>query len=126
MSLTRFEVGIVGSDRALVDFLADVFALDELPTADSPAGPLHRLQSPGAVIKVIVPNEPPKPADGEPFLGVKGFRYLSMWVTDFDDVIERCIAHGGSVRHGPFEYEPGTRIAVIADPDGNTIEVVEA
>ena len=124
-SLTRFEVGIVSADRTIVDFLAEVFGLDEREPMDNPAGTLHRLESPGAVIKVMVPSEPPKPAEGEPFLTVKGIRYLSMWVSDFDDVIERCTARGGNVLHGPFEYEPNARIAIIADPDGNTIEVVE-
>jgi hypothetical protein len=27
--------------------------------------------------------------------------------------------------HEPFEFEPGKRIAVIADPDGNAIEVLQ-
>ncbi len=126
MSLTRFEVGIVSADRTIVDFLVEVFGLDEREPMDNPAGTLHRIESPGAVIKVMVPNEPPKPVDGEPFLAVKGIRYLTMWVSDFDGVIERCTARHGRVLHGPFEYEPGTRLAVIADPDGNTIEVLEA
>ena len=125
-SLTRFEVGIVSADRTIVDFLAEVFGLDEREPMENPAGTLYRLESPGAVIKVMVPNEPPKPAEGEPFLAVKGIRYLTTWVSDFDGVIERCTARGGSVLHGPFDYEPGSRIAIIADPDGNTIEVVEA
>ena len=126
MNLTRFEVGIVSADRTMVDFLAEVFGLDERPPMENPAGTLHRLESPGAVIKVMVPSERPKSVEGEPFLAVKGIRYLTMWVSDFDGVIERCTARGGSVLHGPFEYQPGTRLAIIADPDGNTIEVLEA
>lgn len=126
MSLTRFEVGIVSADRTIVDFLTEVFGLDERPPMENPAGTLHRLESPGAVIKVMVPNERPTSAEGGPFLAVKGIRYLTMWVSDFDGVIARCTARGGSVLYGPFEYEPGARIAVIADPDGNTIEVLEA
>jgi hypothetical protein len=125
-TVTRFEVGIVSADRTLVEFLAEVFALEELPSMENPVGTLHRLQSPGAVIKVMVPSEPPRAVDGEPFLAAKGIRYLSMWVTDFDGVIERCTARAGSVLVAPFEYEPGTRLAVIADPDGNAIEVIEA
>lgn len=123
--LTRFEVGIVSADRALVDFLADVFGLEERPPADHGVGTLHRLESPGAVIKVMVPREAPKPRDGESFLAVKGLRYLSMWVSDLDRALERCVARGGSVLFGPFEHEPGSRLAVIRDPDGNTIEVIQ-
>ena len=124
--LTRFEVGLVSADRTLVDFLADVFELEALAPAVHPVGTLHRLASPGAVIKVMVPNETPKPADGAPFLAAKGIRYLSMWVADLDRVLERCTARGGMLLFGPFAHEPGSRLAVIQDPDGNTIEVIEA
>ena len=125
MGLTHFEVGLVSADRNLVDFLAHVFELEELPPSEHGVGTLHRLRSPGAVIKVMVPREPPKPAGAEPFLAVKGIRYLSLWVDDLDGTLERCSARGGSLLLGPFEYEPGKRLAVIRDPDGNTIEVSE-
>lgn len=125
MTLERFEVGIVSADRTLVEFLADVFELDELPASESSAGTLHRLRSPGAVIKVMVPSERPANGDGRPFLACKGVRYLTMFVTDLDDVIARCLARAGCVLLEPFEVQPGIRVAVIGDPDGNTIEVTE-
>ncbi len=102
-----------------------MFELEELPASEYPIGTLHRLQSPGAVIKVMVPNEAPVEADGQPFLAVKGLRYLSMSVTDLDRVIERCSARGGTVLREPFEFKPGARLAIITDPDGNTMEITE-
>jgi catechol 2,3-dioxygenase-like lactoylglutathione lyase family enzyme len=125
VSLERFEVGIVSGDRTVVEFLADVFHLDELPASEHQVGTLHRLRSPGAIIKVMVPKESPTDSDGQPFLSVKGLRYLSMLVTDLDRVIERCIARGGTVLLEAFEFKPGARLAVIMDPDGNTMEVTE-
>jgi catechol 2,3-dioxygenase-like lactoylglutathione lyase family enzyme len=126
VTLAGFEVGIVSASRNLVDFLAHVFELEELPSSDTPVGVLHRLASPGAQLKVMVPNEPPRPAGGEPFLAATGIRYLTMAVTDLDSVVERCTGRGGTLVFGPFDYEPGIRMAVITDPDGNTIEVVQA
>ena len=35
------------------------------------------------------------------------------------------LARNGRVQHGPAELAPGVRIAVLQDPDGNAIEVVE-
>ena len=54
MDITRFEVGIVSANRQLVDFLIDVFALNEDPPLDTPAGrskavPHVVLCRPGAV-----------------------------------------------------------------------------
>ena len=125
MSVTRFEVGIVGIDRTIVDFLVDVFELHELPPLDTPAGTLHRLESPGAVIKVMVPIDAPGPRDTEPSLAVTGIRYLTIWVSDLDGAVERCTARGGTVVVAPFDYEPTARLAVITDADGNTYEVIE-
>jgi predicted enzyme related to lactoylglutathione lyase len=126
VAIRRFEVGFVSADRALVDFLADVFGLEVLPATEFPVGTLHRLQSPGAVIKVMVPRQTPRPSDGEPFLAVTGLRYLTVWTADLDGVLARCTARGGRLLHGPVAYEADSRLAVIADPDGNTIEVIES
>ena len=65
-------------------------------------------------------------AHAKPFLAVTGIRYLTIWLSDLDRVVERCTARGGTVLVGPFDYEPATRLAVITDPDGNTYEVIEA
>jgi len=125
MTVERFEVGIVSADRTVVDFYAAVFQLDELSAGEHGVGTLYRLRSPGAVIKVMVPREPPADDDRQPFLAHKGLAYLTMFVTDLDSVIERCPARGGTVVRPAFEFEPGSRLAIIRDPDGNTIEVTE-
>jgi predicted enzyme related to lactoylglutathione lyase len=126
VTLDRFEVGIVSGDAGVVDFLAAVFELERQAPSETAAGTLYRLDSPGAVIKIMVPNDPPKSSDGEPFLTMKGIRYLSMYVTDLDGVLERCRTRGGAVLLEPFEFEPGSSIAILNDPDGNTIEVVSS
>jgi predicted enzyme related to lactoylglutathione lyase len=126
VTLDRFEVGIVSADASVVDFLATVFELERQTPSETPAGMLYRLDSPGAVIKVMVPDDPPNSSESEPFLAVKGIRYLSMYVTDLDGVLERCRTRGGAVLLEPFEFEPGSSIAIIGDPDGNAIEVVSS
>ena len=125
MTLERFEVALVSGDRALVDFLADVFELEERPASEHGVGTLYRLQAPGGDIKVMVPTERPADAAGQGMLAVQGLRYLTMVVTDLDAVIERCVARGGSVVLDAFELEPGSRLAIIKDPNGNTMEVTE-
>ncbi|MFE2519669.1 VOC family protein [Streptomyces mirabilis] len=47
------------------------------------------------------------------------------YVDDLDGIIERGVARGGRVRHGPMDVGPGVRVAVLQDPDGNAIEVVD-
>ena len=71
MTLDGFEVGVVSADAGPVDFLADVFELERQAPSENPVGTLHKLDSPGAVIKVMVPNDAPKSGDGEPSLATK-------------------------------------------------------
>jgi predicted enzyme related to lactoylglutathione lyase len=123
--LIHFEIGLVSRDDRLVRFLAEVFGLERLEPQGYPVGTLHRLMTPGAVIKVMVPNEPPLEQAAEPFLAVTGLRYLTMTVDDLDAVLARCRQWEGQVLQEPFEFQPGKRIAVIADRDGNVIEVLQ-
>jgi len=126
MTNGRFEVGLVSADRRLVDFYAQVFEREELPAFEAATGTVHRLQFPGAVLKVMVPGVAPAPASAaEPFFAMTGLRYLTLGTYDLDGVIARATGTGGSVAHGPMELADGVRLVVLVDPDGNTIEVVE-
>ncbi len=122
----HLEVGLVGADDSLVDFYAAVFEMEKLPAIAAGPGVVHRLQGPGVVIKVMVPSEAPAPSQPvEPFFAMTGLRYVTIYDADLDAVVERAVARGGSVRHGPTELAPGVRIVVLSDPDRNVVEVVE-
>jgi predicted enzyme related to lactoylglutathione lyase len=123
MIMHRFEVGLVSADRKSVDFYVEVFDLEELPPEIHPPGTLYRLQAPGSLLKVMVPNESPEPNLEESFLARIGLRYLSVWVSDLNMVMGRAAARGAKVLLEPTIVGPGRRLAVIVDPDGNTIEV---
>jgi predicted enzyme related to lactoylglutathione lyase len=126
MTLLRVEAGFVSTEPALVDFYAEVFELTKLEPAAFPVGTLHKLEGPTGTIKVMVPADPPAPAAYTgPFTGMVGLRYLTLRVDDLDAVIERATARGATVLTGPLELRPGVRIAVLNDPEGNTIEVGE-
>ncbi|MFF2123991.1 VOC family protein [Streptomyces olivochromogenes] len=72
------------------------------------------------------PSRRPASAEpAEPFFRLTGVRYLTMYVDDLDGIIERGVACGGRVQHGPVDVGPGVRVAVLQDPDGNAIEVVD-
>lgn len=121
----RIEVGLVSADDALAEFYAAVFGMERLPAAQSRSGVVHRLQAPGTVIKVMIPSQPPAPAGPAGLFTVTGLRYLTLYVTDLDGIIERATARGGHVRHGPMDISPGVRLAILTDPDGNAVEVLD-
>jgi catechol 2,3-dioxygenase-like lactoylglutathione lyase family enzyme len=126
MSLLAFEVGIVSTSRALVDFLAEVFELDELTPIESSVGTIYRLLAGSATVKVLVPKERPKVGERvDPFHGATGLRYLTMRVDDLEPVVDRATARRARVRQARRELRPGVDLVVLEDPDGNVIEVIE-
>jgi predicted enzyme related to lactoylglutathione lyase len=126
VTLQRLETGIVSTDRTLVDFYAEVFGLEAVEPDVYPTGALHRLVIPGGFLKVFVPAESPAPGPtSERFTDLTGIRYFTAHVTDLDRVVERATARGGTVVIPAFELRPSVRLAIITDPDGNTIEIAE-
>ncbi|MQY30378.1 VOC family protein [Nocardia aurantia] len=124
MTVRQVEIGLVAADESLVDFYVYAFGLRRVPPSESRSGTLHRLQSDGVSMKVMVPARPPAAADRTAaFMDVTGLRYLTFHVDDFDATVERVTERGGAVLHGPLEIGGGRRVAVLCDPDGNTVEV---
>lgn len=127
MAVQSVETGMVSADGALVTFYCEVFELEELEALEFPQGTVRRMRGPaGHVIKIMVPAAAPaKPATAETFIGMSGYRYMTVRVDDLDGVVERAAARGGFVTMGPLELRPGVQLVVLTDPDGNTIEVMQ-
>ena len=119
------EVGLVSSDRRLVDFYIAAFGLRELAELHFESGTLHRLQSDEGMMKVFVPTETPAAGVSQPHLSTRGFGYLTVRVADFDDVMRNVELNGGTVLEPPQELAPGRRLALVRDPEGIAIEVIE-
>jgi catechol 2,3-dioxygenase-like lactoylglutathione lyase family enzyme len=54
-----------------------------------------------------------------------GIRYFSVYVKNLDEVLARCASRGVPVRTPRTEIKPGRLAAIVEDPDGNPIELVE-
>ena len=63
--------------------------------------------------------------DTEGAAGATGRILLSVAVHDVDSLLERVKALGGSVRGQPSNMPWGQRVAHIADPDGNAINLTQ-
>lgn len=116
----------MSASSALVDFYREVFELETLDSRVFPMVTVNRLACGGGVLKVSVPTERPttheQPSD---FLAMQGLRYITLWVDNLDDVVERARAKGGTIAMAPREIRPGVRTALVRDPDDNTIEVMQ-
>jgi predicted enzyme related to lactoylglutathione lyase len=78
-------------------------------------------------VKLVSMGTPPElsnPPNG-PAGNAAGVRYISVAVDDLDAALGRCAAAGGPVPVPKMEFRPGVNIAMVEDPEGNWIELVE-
>ena len=73
---------------------------------------------------LIDPNEiPPKGPTG--LLEQLGFRYVTFPVKNISEICELLKEKGVTFNVPETELRPGVRIAMVEDPDGNTVEFVQ-
>ena len=121
------EVGIVVRDLDAVSaFYRDVLGLEYVGDLEVTVGTMKRFATGDAVLNLLHLDETPDLANppGGP-QGATGLRYLTVRIDDVASGVERCMAAGCAVPVPVFEYEPGLLIAIVEDPEGNPIELVE-
>ncbi len=125
------DLGIVVRDaEAALGFYRDVLGLvDEgsMPMPVGAGGTMYRLRCGDSLIKIVAFDENPEakaPRGGIP--GASGYRYFTIHVANIDEIAEACRSAGARVVVEPVEIRPGVRIALVNDPDGNTVEFVES
>jgi hypothetical protein len=127
MAIRNVDVGLVSRTDALVDFYIETLGAERLEPRQFPFATVHRLACGPVTLKVMVPAEAPAPAPhGGNFWADAGIRYLTLWIDDLDDLVARWTAAGGTVTTAPMELRPGVRVAMLADPDGNAVELMQA
>lgn len=126
----RLQVGIVPHDLAgSLAFYRDVLGLDYAgPRPALENRTLHMFTLGTATVKLLESSQPtkPRPRDhpGAYAAGV-GLRWLTLDVVELAPVVDRCRAAGARFQLEPSELRPGLRVAIVEDPDGNAIELVE-
>lgn len=124
----KVEVGVVVRDAdAMAAFYGDVLGLEEVPGFDFTGGAMRRFAHGDAIVKLVSMGTPPElsnPPNG-PAGNAAGVRYISIAVDDLDATLERCAAAGGPVPVPKMEFRPGVDIAMVEDPEGNWVELVQ-
>jgi glyoxylase I family protein len=122
----RFHVGVVVRELdPMFAFYSEVLGLEYLGDLEIPGILIKVFAIGDAFLKLVVLDEAPVDASpGGWAAGVAGLRYLTIQVPDVAQTVERCAQAGLSVPMPAFEYEPGLVVAIVVDPDGNTIELI--
>lgn len=122
------DLGIVVRDpEASLKFYRDTLGLDYQGEMPLPGGSvMHRLLCGTSLIKLVVHAKTPEAAAAPGGLvGASGYRYWTITVSNLDALTETCEAAGYKIAVKPREIRPGIKIAMIEDPDGNWVELLE-
>ena len=122
------DIGIVTNNiDAMMVFYRDTLGLEFEGTMPMPGGgQMNRFKVGESVIKVIETD--PKPAAQAPPGGIRGatgYRDWTITVGNLKACVDKAEAAGRTVIVSAKEVRPGITIAIIADPDGNWVELLE-
>ncbi|HEX4821436.1 MAG TPA: VOC family protein [Acidimicrobiales bacterium] len=128
MSEPHIDLGIVVRDiDACLPFYRDVLGLKLLFDFELPTGShMWQLAVGPCVVKLVTHKTSPaaaNPPGGS--AGGTGLRYWTMGVDDIDAAIEPAVAAGSPIPLPVTQLMPGIRIAMIEDPEGNVVELLE-
>ena len=125
LSSDAIEIGVVvrDPDRCL-EFYRDVLGLAYIGDLEFPGARMWRFQAGTSVVKLLrFDEEPALSPPGE--VTATGYRYLSLFVSNIDDLVAECARFGASVPIPVTEFRPGFRFAFVEDPEGNRIELLD-
>lgn len=127
VSKDSIDLGIIVTDeKAALGFYRDALGLEWEGELALPGGRMYRLKCGTTVIKLLKLDRTPeaKPAPGGPMRGL-GMRYFTISVPDIRGLVAQLEAKGIKPTVPVTEFRPGVTIAMVTDPDGNTVEFLQ-
>jgi predicted enzyme related to lactoylglutathione lyase len=121
------DVGVVVRNLDVSSaFYANVLGLPLHSSLSAPWPESRRFSSGSSLVKLTGTDDSIEEEERHGDIrGATGIRYFSVYVQDLDEVLGRCAQHGVTVRTPRTQIKPGRCVAIIDDPDGNPIELVE-
>jgi len=123
------DLGIVVRDgRRSLAFYCELLGFEhvgDLPMPIGGVGTMHRVQCGDALLKLVCFDSTPPGAALGGIPGALGYRYMTMIVSNLDDIMGECADAGVNVAVPVSQIREGVRIGIVEDPDGNLVEFVE-
>ncbi len=121
------DIGIITNNlQPMLNFYGEQLGLSVESVIDMPGGGvMHRFQAGDSIVKVIETD--PKPdLEAAPggIRGATGYRYWTMHVNDLEGMVASLEAVGAKIVMPVKEIRAGITIAIVADPDGNWVELL--
>jgi catechol 2,3-dioxygenase-like lactoylglutathione lyase family enzyme len=122
------DIGIITRQPdSMLAFYRELLGLPLEATIPMPGGgTMHRLKVGDSVVKVIE-TDPAPSADAVPggIRAATGYRYWTIHLANLSDALAAIEAAGHRILLGPKVIREGVTIAMVEDPDGNWVELLE-
>lgn len=129
VSKAAIDLGIITHDaEPMLAFYRDLLGLELEGVIPMPSGgTMHRLKVGESVVKIVQLDRTP-PVDAPPggIPGATGYRYWTIHISNLAAVVEICGQAGHKVIVPAKVIRPGVTIAMVVDPDGNWVELLQA
>jgi catechol 2,3-dioxygenase-like lactoylglutathione lyase family enzyme len=129
ISKPAIDLGIITRDaEPMLAFYRDLLGLDVEGVIPMPSGgTMHRLKVGDSVVKIVqLERAPPADAATGGIPGATGYRYWTVHISNLAAVVQLCEQAGHKVVVPPKVIRPGITIAMVVDPDGNWVELLQA
>ncbi len=122
------DLGVLVRDiDACLTFYCDGLGLTKVAEIPFPGNrTMHRIQIGDSVLKLMQYHDRELPAGPHDREAQAGIRYFTITVRDLPRVVQDLNARGHTFTVPLREARPGVWIAMLQDPDGNTVELLGA
>lgn len=118
------DIGLVAKDiEKQLHFYRDLVGLEDIGPLHVGPITMHRLAIGESLLKL---TDRPDRKDTPPPSGLEdsGVRYVTVWVTNLDELTEKLTEAGHPPFMGPMAVGPDKRVALFRDPDENIFELL--
>ena len=122
------DIGIITKNpEGMMEFYQNLLGLPLEATIPMPGGgTMRRLRVGDSVVKIIDTDpEPPTEAVPGGIRAATGYRYWTIHIRGLKETVEQIAEAGYEVILGPKVIREGVSIAMVVDPDGNWVELLE-
>lgn len=121
------DIGIVTTnDFEMLHFYQEVLGFDKEIEIPFPGiGVVNKLSYGAGYIKILVLESNPSNINptGD-FSTSNGIRYITINLSNLDEILEACKVNNITIINEGIDLRPGVEVALISDPDGNLIELM--
>ena len=128
LAKSAIDLGLVTQNaEAMLAFYRDILGLPFEATLTMPDGTvMHRLTCGQTTLKLLQHQKTANSAAAPGGItGATGIRYFTISVTNLAEMLTHCAAAGVPIPVGQTEIRPGVQIAMLEDPEGNWVELLE-